>query len=83
MFLEPNDFLPIGFNAKAMPLLGARRHGRQIRERKTTAIWREQLKVTGLEFVSIRGHGHATGRCYQIGNSFGIFPYGGPASYKA
>lgn len=21
--------------------------------------------------------------CYQIGNSFRIFPYGGPASYKA
>jgi hypothetical protein len=29
MFLEQNDFLPIGFNAKAMLLLGARRHGRR------------------------------------------------------
>ena len=29
MFPELSDFLPIGFNAKAMPLLGGRRHGRQ------------------------------------------------------
>jgi hypothetical protein len=28
MFPEPGDFLPIGVNAEAMPLLGGRRHGR-------------------------------------------------------